>query len=107
MPQVFINMDSRFLSELSESTALPTSTRMRLLQIAKNLQSMDERSTTAYARGFQEGKASSLARSNVEKKVGPTNLAAALELWKGEVAKLPPVEKKAHDNTLTLDDLDF
>lgn len=115
MPEVFINLDARYLAELADYMDSSSGSingyeaaAARLLQIARHLQKMDDRSTTAYARGFQEGKASTMARSNLVKAAAsPRNLEEAMANWSGEITKLDPVQKKAHDNTLTIDDLDL
>lgn len=109
MPAFFVNLDAQFLAELSANLSKQDSrTAARLLQIADNLQRMDERSTSSYSRGFTEGEeAWKKQNSNIHKKDGPANLAEALAIWKGEVSRLPPVTKENHSAVLTADDLDF
>jgi len=76
---------------------------------------MDERSTSAYSRGFSEGQATINQHSNLIPKTGPGNLAEALVLWKDEsegrkpstVTKVAPKSKRAHSDTLTVADLDL
>lgn len=115
----FANLDARWLFDLHQSFIhagnrpkvedFPDDTAARLLSIAGNLERMDARQSGLYARGFQDGKDSSLGRSNLHPKSNPIapNLAEALANFKGEVTKLPPAEKKAHDDTLSVADLDF
>lgn len=120
MAEVFTNKDAEFLAALSKCdmsvefsndlqdyNALPEKIRARLLTIARNLQKMDDRSTSSYSRGFADGRASTSARSNLVQSSAPPNLEAALEAWKGEVTTLPSAVKVEHKDTLTADDLEF
>jgi hypothetical protein len=109
----FVNMDAIWLKSLAETTFMPhvdshidQQVAARLLQIARNLQSMDE-----YSRGWNDHKNSNLARSNLVKSTSVPvfpNLKEALSNFKGEVQKLPEAgPKQAMKETLTVDDLDF
>lgn len=113
MSRHFVNKDAEFLHELSQKESFgPEDFALlsRLKIIAEHLQSLDDKSTSAYSRGFTDGKNSHLARSNVTKPEGSRvfpNLRAAIADFKGEVQVVPPVSKKEMASELTLDDLDL
>src|SRR6187399_628978 len=104
--QHFTNMDAIYLAALAETLG-NSEAAVRVLTIASNLQRMDERSTSAYSRGYTEGKDSINQHSNIRPKDGPADLSEALTLWRGEVSILPQVAKVSHKPTLTVDDLDL
>lgn len=124
LPKALVNPDAQYLAELSQAFEIDDpEVSARLLQIARNLQSLEELSVSAYARGFREGNDSHLARSNVAKTSRPIspNLAEAIEAFKGEIKRVPigvtaledskpepaAKAKKPMQATLTLDDLDL
>jgi hypothetical protein len=112
----FVNMDAIYLAEvaktqLSNPDGSMSSIGVRLLQIARNLQFMDDRQGSEYSRGWNDHKNSNLARSNLVKSTSVPvfpNLLEALQNFKGEVQKLPEAgPKQAMKETLTVDDLDL
>lgn len=117
MTEAFVNLDAQFLAELTKDYYAAElagfygshpAIAPRLLQIARNLQKMDERDSSNYARGFREGRNSALyGGSNLSKVPASAGLEEALASFKGEVTKLPSVEKKSMDPTLTIEDLDL
>ena len=109
MADTFINLDAYFLGELSKDIAQQGESEIaaRLLTIARNLQRMDDRQSSTYARGFRAGKDSHLAHSNLIKTEASPNLEEALKAFKGEVTIIPPVEKKKLQPEMTAEDLDL
>lgn len=116
MADHFVNMDSIYLLDIANMPegsefVLGSLMKARLLQIARNLQSMDDRQGSEYGRGWNDHKASHLARSNLVKQTtAPVfpNLEEAMKGFKGEVTKLPPdAPKQEMKETLTVDDLDL
>jgi hypothetical protein len=109
MSEVFINKDAEFLQTLCENIT-DDRVKVRLMQVARNLQSMDDRQGSEYSRGWNDHKNSHLARSNLVKQTSVPvfpGLEEALKSFKGEVQKLPPEQKQNMKDTLTVDDLDF
>lgn len=118
MTKTFINKDAQFIYDLTQGEMEAELSgiflnfpelKSRLVRIADNIASLDERSAGAYSSGFRDGRASTYARSNLAKAEPTdfTSLEEALASFRGEVVKVPTNLKSDMKPELTADDLDL